>query len=283
MRIATRLSTKIAFVTFIGAFVTILSVAVFTFHFTKVALQQSIMKNQLSLAKQTMNKIDRLLYERYIDIEVIAGEDLLEDFVLKSGAGLGSVDEIEKKAVAKRFNELTFVTGPWDVLFVVDQNGKTIFSTEEGEVGTSIEGEPHNVVAVKAAMQGEVYYSDMELSDDTHKPTLIFAAPIRDNQDPKRSVIGVVVGSFAWPSILPILEELPVDAILLDRSRSVIESNASYAKPALFAQLSQNRTSLHQFIGVHAGSMIVQAKDSFIGEMVLISFAPQRGYLSYEG
>ena len=116
-----KLSIKISITLAIVTFVVLGIVGFLSFRLTKSALEQSIGENQLEIARGTMDKIDRLLYERYLDTQAIAKEELIEVFLTK---------EKEREEVNRRIRELTFLTGPWDVLFLIDGKGIVIASTD---------------------------------------------------------------------------------------------------------------------------------------------------------
>ena len=166
---------KIGAVIFVGALF-ILSVAgVLTFYLTKSALQQSVSINQAEIARQTLDKIDRLLYERYLDFETIADERDLEEFLAVGG---GSTANIKR-----HINELTFLTGPWDELFLIDTKGHILLSSSVDDSGVLSNEER---AAYDAALVGQVYYSDYLLYKG--HPTMFFAAAIADKSNPNHPV-----------------------------------------------------------------------------------------------
>ena len=67
-----KLVPKISISIFIVTLAAILMIGWTSFIFTKEVMQNAISKNQREMARETMDKIDRLLYERYTNIRVFA-------------------------------------------------------------------------------------------------------------------------------------------------------------------------------------------------------------------
>src|SRR3989338_3791873 len=76
-----KLSNKIVLAVLIGTTINLSVVSFFAFSFTKAALQKSIMSSQLEIAHQSMDKIDRLLNEQCLDIQILAGVKPFEVFL----------------------------------------------------------------------------------------------------------------------------------------------------------------------------------------------------------
>mgnify|MGYP001617721221 FL=1 len=202
-------------------FVTIFTVGIagfFVFTRTKSALEESISDNQLEVTRQTMDKIDRLLYERYLDILSIAeGTVFLSQYEERAIT-------ISPEDLTKEFNENIVLTGPWDFLFAVDKSGTIVIATDKQKLGQSILYNKPYEEAFEHALQGGVYYSDFEVSTYTSKPTVIFAAPVK-SKELGRPILGVVMGNFAWPAVLEVLEELKEAAYLYNTQGLLIGSS----------------------------------------------------------
>ena len=265
----------------VGTILGILSIGFLSFRFTQAVLQKSIMDNQLVLAKQTLNKIDRLLYERIIDIQQIAGEEAIKNFLTEWDKGSTEINVPLMKLLSSRMNELSFVTGPWDVLFVVDRHGKVLFSANEKLLGDEINAYPFKAIAYDASIKGEVYYSDLVISKDTGRPTIIFSVPIRstNSDDP---ILGVVVGNFSWPAVLEILDEAPIKTVLFNREGKLIGTSDALTQPELLVDMLKNGPAFPQFISNQSQSIILPKSD-ITPEKTLSSIAIQSGYLSYKG
>ena len=120
MPLLTKLSSKISFAIFIGTVIILAALSFLAFSFTKSILEESIMNHQLQAARQTMNEIDRVLNERVLNIQTIAGVPPIQNVLIPGNIETGDF----KKIALKRINEFTTVTGPWDILMMVDHKGK---------------------------------------------------------------------------------------------------------------------------------------------------------------
>lgn len=270
------LSTKLLTLVFGGMTAIAIIVSSLVYNFTNSILGDAVKQNQLSIAQQTMGRIDRELYQRNLEIQTMAGDNMIFE-ALKLMAGAPSNDSLF------RLKELTTVTGPWHNLFIVNSAGKIVASTDENYIGQSILQEPQRGAAFTAAMNGYAYHSDLVRLKDLQRDTVMFSAPVRDRTDYKHPVIGAIIGGFIWPVITEMLQEIPVlpsvHAAIINQEGKVIASNAIDKgiisrdfKEKLFAQDPFHRNS---------GSIYLAAGDSLSGSESLVSYAPQLGFLSF--
>ena len=278
-----KLSSKISFAILAGALLSVGVIGALTFSFTTAALQRAIMDQQVGLAKQTLNKADRMLYERLGDIQSMAQEDLFAELLQEHIAYPQAVNPVLIKEATKRLNNLTLLTGPWDVLFVVDAEGKIMLSADEPLLGQEIQNYPVKAIAYNASVKGEVYYSDLVVSKDTGLPTIIFSAPVRDLSQPSKPVIGVVVGNFSWPAVLEILGEIPAQTFLLNRQGKIIGNDLAMSNLSSIADNLNNGLSYPEFTGGKPRAVIASKGKGILPEEALTSIAVQVGYLSYKG
>lgn len=277
MPVRTSLSTKILLGVLTGTVIIFAALSMAAFSFTTKVLQQAIMESQLETARQTMNKIDWLLNERILNIQTIAGAPPMENFLILGNSELGDF----RKVASKRINEFTFVTGPWDLLMVADKEGKIVLSSSEKEIGKSVKEQTQNKIAFEAVMREEFYYSDLVVSGNTSELTVIFAAPIRNRRAPKQPVIGAVIGHFAWPAVLQVLEDVSNHVLLVNKEGALIGQNMGHNED-LFTETAPPRI-LDDLKNGHSESVILQKEESMSGSQSLTSFAFQTGYLSYQG
>lgn len=277
MPVRTSLSTKILLGVLMGTVIIFAALSMAAFSFTTKVLQQAIMDSQLETARQTMNKIDRLLNERILNIQTIAGAPPMENFLIPGNSELGDF----RKIASKRINEFTFVTGPWDLLMMADKEGKIVLSSSEKEIGKSVKEQSQNKIAFEAVMREEFYYSDLVVSENTSELTVIFAAPIRNRKAPKQPVIGAVIGHFAWPAVLQVLEDVSNHVLLVNKEGALIGQNMGHNED-LFTKTAPPRIQDDLKSG-RSESVILQKEESMSGSKSLTSFAFQTGYLSYQG
>lgn len=270
-----KLSVKVTLLILVTAAITSLVAGILVFNSTRVALQQSIGDQQRELARQTMDKIDRLLYERYLDILEIAEEEDLIRFLSLDGTDLASVKQ--------KMDKLRIVSGPWDVLSLVDEDGIAMATTYDEGVGKPIEEKPQDRIAYKSALETNVYFSDLVVSEETGKPTIIFSASMRNKFDVDRPVVGVIIGHYSWPVVLEILEDVSAHAVLLNSKGVVIGHNTSYSDADLFFKNFSGEDFVQEVLIGEFGSEILSPGQSFIEEEVLASYTSQLGHLDYAG
>lgn len=140
--------------------------------------------------------IDHLMHKAYLDVEIIAADRFLEQYIethLRSEKT--SLDSDTKKAIFENMEEKLHLTGPWQRLMVFDKNGFLFSSTLRERSGSHIKDYPGSLSAFYSAINGRSYFSDLVLPNATGIPTIIFSAPLRSKTT--GGVLGVVIGHFA--------------------------------------------------------------------------------------
>lgn len=284
-----KLLAKVALITLGGIVLTTAVAGYFVLILTRSALQTTVKEKQEELGRQTLDRVDRLLYERYIDIQGIAEEEGLEKYLTERG---------DRTSSERRMNELRFLTGPWDVLFVADKNGVIILSTDRKEADASkkVQDEPRGLLAFTAALKGKPYYSDVVISDDTGRHTVIFAAPVRDGGDPKKAIVGVVVANLSWPAVAEILFTIPppLTVHMHDKNGVMIAANERALQDMLFRENFGDHPAIARALRGETGSLLgpgmthTSGSDQAMemGDAVreaLVSFVPESGYLGFRG
>jgi signal transduction histidine kinase len=271
-----KLYSKAAVFIFSVAIIAVLVIGYSVFGLTKSALQDVIGKNQLEIARQTMDKIDRLLYERYTDIQAIANAENLQKL-------LENPVPHEVSDYNRRIQQLTTLTGPWDLLIVVDDKGKIIASSDESKSGSAVHNFPNIADALSQAYKGYVYHSDYFVSKTTGKPAILFAAPIWNEKQVDRPIIGAVIGYFSWPVIAEILNDVEAHTVLLDHNGEVIGYNMKSIQDRIFESRLKEKKFGSEIKSAPFGSHIFQDGKGFIPGETLVSIAPQLGYGAYKG
>ncbi len=234
----------------------------------------------MELDREVMNIIDRLLYERYIDIVTISSAPSIE---------ASFANEAEKQIAVKRLKEFTFITGPWDSLFLVNTAGIITISTVQDEEGKNIITKPEGNRAYTNAMGDEVYYSDIVISDSTGKPTVIFAAPVKiAGAGNKEIIVGIVIGHLAWPVVLEIIENAAQNNSTLhlyNKNEVLIGDNErEHQKNILFTNHA-NEPILQATADIKVDTSVVLPTTAEVSkkENYLFSVVRQSGYLTYGG
>ncbi len=214
-----------------------------------------------------MNTIDRTLYERDLDIQMMAKDYLIGRFV-STKANQAQL----YPAVAKEVANMMTLTGPWFDIDVLDKNGAVLYSPD-APPGTIV-NQPDEIEAAKVAASGQIYYSDVHIVNQ--KPTVTFSAPIYDESG--KSVIGVMRANYVWSVIENIVAGAPPnlsDVHLFDNQGLMIATNGARA------DLFNPKTKDVLIAGESTLSVIRQDNEGTT--QVLASQALQQGYLSYKG
>ncbi len=283
-----KFSTKLILSISIVGVVTALALGLMSYFSTREILQESIKNAQAQLARNIMNDIDRVLFKAYQDIQVIAADSKATKWL----APLRRADQTDSEMrshtlgrsdVIKTLHEKALLTGPWDIIFLVDDKGIMVASTFKEEIGDPVATEPNRNIAFQAAMRGEIYYSDLVISDDTGNPTIIFAAPVRDEKRPDRPIVGAVIGNFLWHVVLQMLDEIDhANRVhLFNREGMTIATRTDHKHKILQGGLVHSECVKKALIRDVANDSMctVGAGD----EAVLACYAMQHGYLSYKG
>ncbi|MBA3016404.1 MAG: PAS domain-containing protein, partial [Proteobacteria bacterium] len=279
MKFSTRLS--LFFILAASLFAPILGLAVY--YPVRTLLQKEIISRQERATQQLMANVDQALFQVYEDIEIVAAEDLFGQWLTLSVAEreqrLG-----EAHRVAAVLEEKLQLTGPWDSLFLVDLQRRIVIATDPREHGKSIDLEPLGAVAYEVALSGKTYYSDVVISEDTGLPTVLFAAPLIRQEEVGQPVVGVVIGHFAWYSILQLFDREDSDhqIHLFNRDGTVIATRTAERQAVLHEDLSHLEPVKRLQGGERSGSAFYIDSHQQ-NEAVLASFSAQQGYLAYEG
>jgi hypothetical protein len=262
---------------------TLVAVGFFSFSFTVSALQNSIVKNERQVVEIIMNKIDRLMYERFNDIQTIAGEVSITNHLLNWTQDETELPDKSARNAAnlKRLKDLSILTGPWNTLFVVDTKGTIVLSTTDEESGQAVDQWHYKDLAYKEAIQGKVNYSDFVILKRTEEPTIVFAAPIRDKNNPLKPIIGAVVGDLSWPVVAQIFDEIVDSRVyLLNHTGAVIASNTD-AK-SVFADPVHGQSIIEEFHKQKASTVAIHRSHGILNKDIMV-LTDQKGHLSYKG
>jgi len=117
-----KFSTRLVIIVAVMAIISGAIVGYLAYHNTREIARKSTNYRQLQTAQQTMAAVDRALYNAYKDIRIIADDKIIEERLEQAA---GSDLDIEKTAAGleRDLFEKTLLTGPWDSLFIVNEEG----------------------------------------------------------------------------------------------------------------------------------------------------------------
>ncbi|HSX29312.1 MAG TPA: ATP-binding protein [Candidatus Saccharimonadales bacterium] len=186
------------------------------------SLKNSISTSQAQLANQSMDKLDRFLYERRVDIQELSGREQLQRFL-----SLPANRRVEaSNTYIKQLNNYRVLGGAWENLLIADTNGTVLLNANQtGKVAPLLQDSRYKA-AFAQALAGEVSYTDLLTKTSGGTPSMLFMAPVRDTSSAEQPITGVVVGELAWQSALEILRSIKnTQALLLDRQNITIGEN----------------------------------------------------------
>ncbi|MCL7488371.1 MAG: ATP-binding protein [Desulfobulbaceae bacterium] len=190
-------------------------------------LQEHITQDQVQSASSVMREIDTAMYRAYLDVSMIAADELLREAVEHPQNPV-------QEQLEEEMEERERVTGPWKVLMVFDQAGRALLGPKPMGSAKHISAYPASKIGFDQAMKGEIYYSGQLLCPKTNEPIVIFASPVYAGKN-KDKVVGVVVAHYTWSAVQNILDYVDPSAKvhLLNQEREVIGSRSNDAHPLL--------------------------------------------------
>jgi PAS domain S-box-containing protein len=169
------------------AAVLFISVGFLFFRSTKQAINFSKEKEFITLAEETSNKIERYMFERYGDIQVMVTSPLLKK------------DQMKKDVKLQYLNSVRNAYKAYDYILITDATGNIeVFS-----------GEPKNDDAYKEflniVLKGTSFVSDFTYFPDTKSYGVYYASPIIDEN---HKISGTVVERMNFNAISDIVKNV---------------------------------------------------------------------------
>ncbi len=248
-------------------------------------LEVNIRATELHASRQTMGLIDRTLYQARQNIQELASDDGIQEELRRTGAGQARSTDVARREtdVTADLAHKALLTGPWDLLLILTPEGTIAAASEGGRTGQVQPAAEHVLALLREAMAGKTPNSDLVRSEVTGKPGVLFAAPVRDERLPNQPILGAIIGYFAWPAVLQILDEVPLDTevSLFNRKGTVIGTRTSSRADILLKQAGANPVAAGLL--EDATTWERSGLDSFAAEPMWATAVRQNGYLSYSG
>lgn len=153
----------------------------------------------VDIAFDTIDKIDRNLFERNCDVQAWATFDAVRDCLINP--------TIESKKTAQSFLENIYkIYEVYFDLFVVDLSGKIIVASQnQSQVGRDMSEREWFKETIRT---DEVYVTDMYYSSVVNGYTLTYSSPIHNHNG---EIIGVITTRFNWEYIYDILNRVKLN------------------------------------------------------------------------
>ncbi|HSX31455.1 MAG TPA: ATP-binding protein [Candidatus Saccharimonadales bacterium] len=246
------------------------------------ALKTAIGSSLATVADQTMDKLDRFLYERMNDVEALAGRQQLQSFLLLSPSARKPAITA---ALAKQLQDYERASGTWSALTILDNHGAPLLPTADSQqLAVGLAKQPSVLKLYTAAAVGQAGYSDALSVAPGHDPVMLFMAPVRNEQLASRPVIGVLAGEVSWSSsIVELLSSLKTtQATLVNASGISLGANDSDANHEVLQQDFAG-TKLFQAMRHHPdGSGVYPGLDN-AKQQFLTAYVAEKGYRTYHG
>jgi PAS domain S-box-containing protein len=250
---------------------------------THILVTDTITTQHLEIAGDTMDKVDRYLFERYNAITAASIDTEFE----KALAQKTPATPAEEAVVNKKLDMLARYTGPWDKMALIGTDGVTKYSLAPTDLNEMVIGTHISAEDFTHVVAGDTYYSDVIRDNKTGQPTMVFAAPVRDESKQDAPVIGVIMGHLTWNAVLSILHT-PDDsfAIELFNKKGIELGDDSYEHEKIRSEILHtdvlNHPAIKAALNGLSGSGEFNALDEQ-SENVLLSYVPEKGFGAYTG
>lgn len=217
-----------------------------SYEIAKNVLYKRIELDFSTQASHIMDQIDRFLYERYNDTQLLISDTIF----------LNPGSTIEDKT--KTLKQYSINLGLYENIHLLDMKGNVIATTYTDNVNYSLEDEPW----FKQTKKNFYYISNIHYSYFTGNPTILFSNVLFDNNHQPQ---GVIVAELLWPAVTEFLKNvpLPTQAILLNNADIEIGGR----DPEAVLQRSWSSEAIENF-----------SNSQYLG-----TFVKSRGYLVYRG
>jgi methyl-accepting chemotaxis protein PixJ len=156
----------------------VVTIGVTAYYFADRSIREKISIEQEAKTEELADKLNLFMFERFGDIQVLSNLPLLVDSRVRA-----VLPPEEKKATLDRYAE---IYGVYDSIVVVNLNGDVLIQSGKEKASENIALRDY----FKQAKAGRVFISEPEASKVTGKPSVFFAAPLRDKATSE--IIGIV-------------------------------------------------------------------------------------------
>jgi hypothetical protein len=231
-------------------------------------VQETVSSRLADAAFDTIDKVDRNLFERNCDIQAWT---IFDDIVHTAETGTGAE---KSNALLKDIHQIYEV---YNDIYLLNYRGQISAAAVRHElIGQDQSGREW----FQQASQGHVYVSDLYKSETTGNYTVTYSAPVKN---PEGKVVGVITSRFNWNYVMDIISVAMVysdcKVYLLNANGTVIASSNSqtdifkkdFSKFEAFRLASQGNNGF------------IEERDPDTNNIYLIGYALTEGYNKYKG
>jgi len=183
--------------------VPLLTVSLISYFSFKNSLHNTISTHLFEIAKNKGIALQKWLFERHTDAEVFAqSPTVVESLAAIVNPKNDSLTKEKYYLTAKKYLQLVKNKyDSYDEIFILDENGQMLISTEKMENIEVNEDYFHEAII------GGTFNTNIFLSPLTHRPTMVVAAPIIDSQE---EILGVLVERIKLDVINKLMREIEI-------------------------------------------------------------------------
>ncbi|MEE9543498.1 MAG: methyl-accepting chemotaxis protein [Thermodesulfobacteriota bacterium] len=240
----------------------------------KSTLKEQIGSGLSGQAKETLDKIDRNIYERMQNIRVWSQLASMQDILIDD----------EDLSIQGELTRLKETYGSYQDIFVFNEDGALTASSNKDFSGEVSSG----VAWFMNSMNGTVDIQDVSRSVLTNEIALSISAPVRADYDFNK-ILGVVTSRFDWKKIYEIADSVMLGGEAQDKSAYLILLNSDgvvISAPSFMRDgvtiLNERHDELLSFRAAARGDSGYMIEE-VAGKKMLVGYAPSTGHSDYVG
>lgn len=229
---------------------------------------EAIAVRNYELASDLIDKLDRNLFERNCDVQAWATFDEVKNALKES-----SEENFERASAI--LHRLTSIYVVYAESVLLDLTGNIVSAaSNKSLIGQDLSSRDW----YKAALGGQVFVSDLHLSDFVKKRCVFYCAPVLDDNN---TVLGVLCNAFNWDYALEMITSA-------DYSKETRASIINY-QGTVIASTHENQILNDNATWMRAGELAAENCCGFStekarnGEPLAIGFSHTKGYNAYKG
>lgn len=265
---------KFLSVTLALAIVPLLVLGWIAYYSAKGALEKRIGGGLQSLANETIDKIDRNIYERQLNLKAWVSLSTMQDILIDDADG----------RIADELKRLKADYGVYQAIDILNEDGNIIASSNPEYPGDSLS----QTAWFKNSAGGNEDIQDVGMSAITKELSMTFAAPVRADYDANK-ILGVLVSNLDWTKIYEIVDSVNIaesdqnesEYILLVNKEGKVISGPQFKRDGEFV-LKEDVSELRSIQKAMKGESGYLIEDVW-GKEMLVGYVPSKGHAAYNG
>ncbi|MEE9614739.1 MAG: methyl-accepting chemotaxis protein [Thermodesulfobacteriota bacterium] len=265
---------KLVLVTLLLSVVPVSILGVTAYFSAKNALEEKIGNGFVSLSLETLDKIDRNIYERKQNALAWSTLGTMQDILIDDADG----------RIAAELESLKNDYGSYQGIYVVNEGGDIVSSSNPEFSQDNFGDAPW----FKNSIRGEMDIQDVGLSTLTGKLAVSVTAPIRADYD-NTKILGVLTSRFNWEKVDEIVDGVKVGGeeqsgsayILLLNSEGKVIAAPEFmrGKDAVLQRELAGLKSAENAFNKSSGYLV----ENINGKSMLVGYSPSNGHSEYMG